>query len=81
MVELYGYLRSRTFRYRVSLGLFHPLIMEGMVSIVWGKLYTSTELIKSVRIATSLEWVDARMWSPMISFTFICNETGNATWN
>jgi hypothetical protein len=29
--------------------------------IMWGNLYTSAELLKSIRIATSLEWADARM--------------------
>ena len=61
MVELYEHLRSRTFGYGVSLGLFGPLITKGIVPIVWGNLYTSTKFIKSIQIATSLEWVDAGM--------------------
>jgi hypothetical protein len=35
--------------------------MEGVMPIMWGNLYTSAELLKSIRIATSLEWADARM--------------------
>ena len=42
-VELYGHLRSRTFGYKVSLGLFHPLIMDEVAPIVWGNLYTFAE--------------------------------------
>jgi hypothetical protein len=61
VVGLYGNLRSRTIRYEVSLGLFHPLIMDSITPIVWGIVYTSIELTKSIRIATSLEWADARM--------------------
>jgi hypothetical protein len=79
VVELYGNLRSCTFEYGVSLGLSRLLIMEGIVPIMWGNLYTSTEFNESIRIATSLEWADGGMRSPMISFNFTCNETGNAT--
>ena len=79
VVEFYGNLRSCTFGYGVSLGLFHPLIMEVMVPIMWGKWYTSAEHIKSIRIATPLEWADAGMRWPMIRFTFMCNET--VIWN
>ena len=61
VVELYEHLRSRTFGYGVSLGLCCPLITEGIAPILWGNLYTSAEFIKSIRIATSLEWADARM--------------------
>ena len=61
MVELYGYLRSRTFGYEVSLGLFCPLIIDEVAPIVWRNLYTSAEFIKPIRIATSLEWADAKM--------------------
>ena len=61
MVELYEHLRSRTFGYEVSLGLFHPLIMDELAPMVWGNLYTSAEFIKSIRIATSLEWTNVRM--------------------
>jgi len=61
VVELYGHLRSRTFGYVVSLDLLCLLIMEGIVPIMWGNLYTSVEFIKSIRLAMSLEWVDARM--------------------
>ena len=50
--------------------------MDELTPILWGNLYTSVEFIKSIRIATSLEWVNAK-WDTMISFTFICNETGN----
>jgi hypothetical protein len=53
--------------------------MEGITPIVWGNLYTSAEFNESIRIATSLEWADAGMRSPVISFTFMCTETGNAT--
>ena len=49
--------------------------MEGIVPIVWANLYTSVEFNASIRIATSLEWADAGMRSPMIRFTFMCNET------
>ena len=51
----------RTFGYEVSLGLFHPLIMDEVAPIVSENLYTSAEFIKSIRIATSLEWANARM--------------------
>ena len=61
IVELYGHLRSRTFGYEVSLGLFHPLIMDEVAPIVWGNLYTNVELLKPIRIAASLEWANARM--------------------
>jgi hypothetical protein len=60
VVGLYGHLRSRTFRYRVSLGPFGPLIMEGTIPIMWGNMYTFAEFIKPIRLATSLEWTDAR---------------------
>ena len=43
---------------------------------MWGNLYTSTEFIKSIRIAMSLEW-EMLGWDTMISFTFMCNDTGN----
>ena len=61
MVELYGHLRSRTFGYEVLLGLFRPLIMDEVAPIMLGNLYTSAELLKPIRIATSLEWANARM--------------------
>ena len=61
IVELYGHLRSCTFRYEVSLSLFCPLIMDEVAPIMWGNLYTSAEFIKSIQIATSLEWANARM--------------------
>ena len=61
VVELYGHLRSRTFRYEVSLGLFHPLIMDEVAPVMWENLYTSVELLKPIRIATSLEWANTRM--------------------
>ena len=63
-------------RVRVSLGLFRPLIMDEVAPIVWGNLYTSVEFIKSIQIATSLEW-EMLGWDTMISFTFMCNETSN----
>jgi hypothetical protein len=34
--------------YEVSLGLFHPLIMDEVAPIVWGNLYTSAELLKPI---------------------------------
>ena len=74
MVELYGHLRSHTFGYGVSFGLFRPLIMEGIAAIMWGNLYTSIEHIESIQIATSLEWAIAGMRSLMIRFTFMSNE-------
>jgi hypothetical protein len=61
VVELYGHLRSRIFRYEVSLGLFHPLIMDEVAPIVWRNLHTSAESLKPIRIATSLEWANTRM--------------------
>jgi hypothetical protein len=61
VVGLYGNLRSRTFGYGVPLGVFRPLIMEGIAPLVWENLYTSAEFTKSIRIATSLEWANARM--------------------
>ena len=45
VVELYEHLRSRTFGYEVSLGLFRPLIMDEVSPIVWGNLYTSAKFI------------------------------------
>ena len=50
--------------------------MDEVAPIMWGNLYTSAELLKPIRIATSLEWANARM-DTMINFTFMCNETGN----
>ena len=61
VVELYEHLRSRTFGYEVSLGLFRPLIMDEVAPMVWKNLHTSIELLKPIQIATSLEWANARM--------------------
>ena len=60
----------------MSLGLFCPQIMDEVAPIMWGNLYTFAEFIKSIRIATSLEWANARM-GYYVSFTFMCNEMGN----
>jgi hypothetical protein len=35
--------------------------MDEVAPIVWGNLYTSAEFIKYIRIATFLEWANARM--------------------
>jgi hypothetical protein len=35
--------------------------MDEVAPIMWKNLYTSAEFIKSIRIATSLEWANARM--------------------
>jgi hypothetical protein len=61
MVELYGNLRMRPFGYEVSLDLSKPWRWCRTVSILWENLYTSAKFIESIRIATSLEWADARM--------------------
>ena len=61
-VELYGNLRMRPFGYEVSLDLSKPWRWCRTVSILWENLYTSAEFNESIRIATSLEWTDARMW-------------------
>ena len=50
--------------------------MEGIVPIMRGNMYTSAELLKSIRIAMSLEWAMLGR-DTMISFTFMCNETGS----
>jgi hypothetical protein len=62
IVGLYRHLRSCTFGYGVLLGLFDLLTMEGTVPIMWGNVYTFAEFNKPIRIATSLEWADARRW-------------------
>jgi hypothetical protein len=38
-----------------------PLALVSTTPIMWGNLYTSIELIESIRIATSLEWADVGM--------------------
>jgi hypothetical protein len=35
--------------------------MEEITPIMWRNVYTSAELLESIRIATSLECADARM--------------------
>ena len=42
-ILLYGSLGYHPSTYGVSLGLFHPLIMEEIMPIMWRNLYTSTD--------------------------------------
>ena len=54
---------SKVTYFRVC-GLVRPVAPLALVSttlVMWGILYISVEFIESIRIATSLEWVDARM--------------------
>jgi hypothetical protein len=50
--------------------------MDEIAPIMWGNLYTSVEFIKSIQI--SGPWNGQMLgWDTTISFTFMCNETGN----
>ena len=53
-------------RVRGLVRLVASLALVSTMPIMWGNLYTSTEFIESIRIATSLEWADAGMRATMI---------------